>query len=58
MENLERLIRQFPDEFADAISQGRKPETSGEDSLKSLALIFAALDSAKSHRQVSVKNYL
>ena len=45
-------------EFADAISQDRKPETSGEDNLKSLAMVFAALDSAKSHKQVSLKNYL
>jgi len=45
-------------EFAEAIIQDRKPETSGEDNLKSLAMVFAALDSAKSGKQVLIRDYL
>jgi len=45
-------------EFAEAIIQDRKPETSGEDNLRSLAMVFASLDSAKSGKRVSIKSYL
>jgi len=34
------------------------PETSGEDNLKSLAMVFAALDSAGSGKRVMIKDYL
>lgn len=45
-------------EFADAITQNREPETSGEDNLKSLAMVFAALESAKSGKRILVEDYL
>ena len=44
-------------EFAEAITQDREPETSGEDNLKSLAMVFAALDSAKTGRRIFIEDY-
>lgn len=43
------------DEFADCILTGRKPETDGRSSLKALALIRAAIESAKTGRPVDVE---
>lgn len=43
------------DEFADCILAGRKPETDGASSLKALALIRAAIESASSGRPVDVE---
>ena len=45
-------------EFATAIREGRQPETSGADNLKSLAMVFAAVDSAKTGAEVEVGEYL
>lgn len=45
-------------EFAAAIREGRQPETSGADNLKSLAMVFAAVDSAKRGVEVEVGDYL
>lgn len=45
-------------EFAETIRKDREPETSGKDNLKSLAMIFASLDSAKSGKPILVKKYL
>jgi len=45
-------------EFAEAIAKNKEPETSGEDNLKSLAMVFAAIDSAETGRRISVKEYL
>jgi predicted dehydrogenase len=42
------------DEFADCILTGRKPETDGPSSLKALALIRAAIESAKTGKPVDV----
>ncbi len=42
------------DEFADCILTGRKPETDGPSSLKALALIRAAIESAKTGKPVEV----
>jgi predicted dehydrogenase len=42
------------DEFAAAFSERRQPETSGVDNLKSLALVFAGVESAQSGRPVSI----
>ncbi len=43
------------DEFADCVLTGRKPETDGRESLKALALIRAAIESAKTGRPVDVE---
>ena len=43
------------DEFADCILTGRKPETDGRSSLKALALIRAAIESAKSGKHVDIE---
>ena len=44
------------DEFADCILTGRKPETDGRSSLKALALIRAAIESARTGRPAAVDN--
>lgn len=44
------------DEFADCILTGRKPETDGRSSLKALALIRAAIESARTGRPADVDN--
>jgi predicted dehydrogenase len=36
------------EEFVSAINEGREPECSGKDNLQSLAIVFAAVESAKS----------
>lgn len=41
-------------EFAAAVEQGRQPETSGLDNLRSLAMVFACLRSARLGRPVRV----
>lgn len=41
-------------EFIDAIKTGRKPETDGTDNIKSLAMVFGAIESAKTHRRVAI----
>jgi len=43
------------EEFIDAIRTGREPETRGADNIKSLAMIFAAIESADSGRQIAVE---
>jgi predicted dehydrogenase len=43
------------DEFADCVSTGRKPETDGHASLKALALIRAAIESARTGVTVEVE---
>jgi len=45
-------------EFAEAIINDREPETSGKDNLKSLAMVFASLDSARSGKPVLIDEYL
>lgn len=41
-------------EFLDAIEQGRRPETDGTDNIKSLAMVFAAIESARSGQRVPI----
>lgn len=41
-------------EFLDAIDQGRAPETAGNDNIKSLAMVFAAIESAKTRQRVAI----
>ena len=42
------------DEFFAAIDQNREPECSAQDNLKSLAMVFAAIQSAKEKRRVEL----
>jgi predicted dehydrogenase len=41
-------------EFLDAIDDGREPETGGRDNIRSLAMVFAAIDSAAARKRVPV----
>jgi len=41
-------------EFLDAIEQGRAPETASDDNLKTLAMVFAAIDSARTKQRLSI----
>ena len=41
-------------EFISAIDEGREPECSGEDNLKSLAIVFASIKSAQEGRAVKI----
>jgi predicted dehydrogenase len=43
------------DEFADCIHTGKKPETDGQGALVALALIRAAIDSARLGKPVDLK---
>jgi predicted dehydrogenase len=45
------------DEFADCVCTGRAPETDGPSSFKALALIRAAIESARSGRPAEVEAY-
>jgi predicted dehydrogenase len=45
-------------EFAAAIHENRKPETSGEDNLKSLAMVLGAVESVKTGEKVYIKDLL
>jgi predicted dehydrogenase len=41
-------------EFLDAIETGRQPETAGPDNIKSLAMVFAAIESARTRQRVLI----
>ncbi len=41
-------------EFLAAIETGRAPETVGSDNIKSLAMVFAAIESAKTRQRVEI----
>jgi len=41
-------------EFLDAIETGRSPETAGNDNIKSLAMVFAAIESARTRQRVLI----
>ena len=43
------------DEFADCIRSGKKPETDGRGALAALALIRAAIDSARTGKPIDLK---
>jgi len=45
-------------EFVAAIAEGRPPECSSADNLRSLALVFAAVRSAREHRPVQIAELL
>ncbi len=42
-------------DFLDAIANGRAPETSGQDNIKSLAMVFGAIESARLKARVSIE---
>ncbi len=44
--NIQESVLSIERHFADCLRQGREPETSGADNLKTLALVYAAYDSA------------
>ena len=41
-------------EFLDALDEGRQPETASNDNIKSLAMVFAAIDSARTRQRVII----
>ena len=41
-------------EFLDAIETGRTPETAGADNIKSLAMVFGAIESARTRQRVAI----
>jgi len=41
-------------DFLAAIESGRQPETAGNDNIKSLAMVFAAIESAKTRQRVTI----
>ncbi len=41
-------------EFLDAIETGRAPETDGTDNIKSLAMVFAAIESARTGQRIPI----
>lgn len=41
-------------DFVDAVASGREPETSGRDNLKSLGMVFAAIESAETRQRVLI----
>lgn len=41
-------------EFLDAIESGRPPETDGRDNIQSLAMVFAAIESAKTRQRITI----
>ena len=45
-------------EFLDAIAQRPAPETSVEDNMTSVAMLFAAIDAAHQGRERSIADYL
>lgn len=45
-------------EFAQAIREGREPETSGRDNLKSLAMVLGAVESAKTGQKIHIRDLL
>ena len=42
-------------DFLDAIASGRQPETAGEDNIKSLAMVFGAIESARRQARIPVE---
>ena len=41
-------------EFVSAIREGREPECSSQDNIKSLAMVFAGIKSAQEDRRVEI----
>ena len=45
-------------EFLDAIKENRTPESSGQDNLKSLAMVFGAIDASRDQQVKQITDYL
>ena len=41
-------------DFIDSIEAGRAPETAGSDNINSLAMVFAAIESARTRQRVAI----
>ena len=41
-------------DFLAAVASGKAPETRGEDNIKSLAMVFGAIESAETGRHVAI----
>jgi predicted dehydrogenase len=41
-------------DFVDAVEHGTAPETAGSDNIKSLAMVFAAIESARTRQRVQI----
>ena len=50
----DRVKASVLDEFLSALKEGREPECNGRDNLKTMAMTFAALESARRGRRVSI----
>ena len=56
--NIQESVLNIERHFAECLRDGRKPETSGADNLKTLALVYAAYDSAaEGGRAIAMKEY-
>ncbi len=42
-------------DFLNAVETRQPPETAGNDNIKSLAMVFAAIESARTHQRVLIK---
>ncbi len=45
-------------EFVAAIAEGRQPESAGHENIKSLAMVFGAIDSSRDQQVKSIRDYL
>jgi predicted dehydrogenase len=54
LENVPRVEQAMLDEFFAAIKEDRQPECNAEDNLKSLAMVFGAIQSSKEKREVKL----
>ncbi|MAU94355.1 MAG: oxidoreductase [Fulvimarina sp.] len=52
--NIQESVRTIQQHFVDCLAEGRQPETSGADNLKTLALVEAAYRSAETGRTVEI----
>ena len=56
--NIQESVLAIERHFAECLRDGREPETSGADNLKTLALVYAAYDSAADGgRAIAMREY-
>jgi predicted dehydrogenase len=53
--NMGNPILEEIDEFADCVRGGKKPETDGQGALHALGLVRAAIESARSGKQIKLE---
>lgn len=54
----ERVTREHESviaDFLDAVETGRSPESAASDNIKSLAMVFGAIESARTRQRVTIK---